>query len=506
MKQGHNQRIAKNTVALYFRMFFVLGLGLITSRYILEALGFEDYGIYNVVAGVVSLFSFISVSMNSASARFITTSIGIGDTKQIQETFKATCSVHIIIAGIIFILAETVGLWLVLKKLVIPENQLHAAVITYQISIIISVLSIIQTPFSAILISYERMGIYAGIEIVNVLLKFVVALLLSHLSANRLIMYMFFLLLIALIIFSLYLISWKTKFPHLHFGILYKKSIVAPMLSFSGWDLYGNMSVAARSQGVNILLNLFFGAILNAASGIAGQVQNAIMSLSSNVVMAVKPQIVKSYASGDIGRCLNLLVITSKFTTALLLLICVPVIMNIDYILSLWLKKVPQFTASFAIWYIIFSMIANLSIIIMSAIHATGKIKRSSILNGTLYLLVIPISYIGFKLHGSPVLPFIINAIAVTIGFSLNTHYLSLYVTAFKPKSFFRSAIIPILIIILITFSVAYYISLRVNDSLLRLIVISIVNTVIIILCSYAVLLTPVQRKTVTQFIKSYAK
>lgn len=503
---SNNKRIAKNTLILYLRMFVVLGLGLFTSRYILDALGVEDYGIYNVVAGVVALFGFISISMNSASSRFLTMSIGADDLDVIKETFKGACTVHFIIAIIILLLAETVGLWIITHKLIIPQTQYDAALIAYHIAIIISIISIIQTPFSSALIAYERMDVYAGIEMFNILVKFIAVLLLYKAPTNRLVIYMIYLLLIAVIVFFLYVIICRRKFNYLKYGLTYNRDVIIPMLSFSGWDFYGNMSVVARTQGVNVLINMFFGAVLNAASGLAAQVQNAVVSLSSNVLVAAKPQIVKSYASGDIKRCIDLLIIVTRITTALLLLICVPLIMNIDYVLSLWLKEVPQFTSSFSIWCLLFALIANISSVVMSAIHATGKIKRSSLWNGSLYLLVVPISYLLFKLHSSPLIPFIINTFAVIVGLSLNIWYLSIYIVEFKAVQFIKSAIVPILIVASLAFGSAYVISLFVNDNLLKLILLTIINIFVVAILSYIILLSAKQRKLLTSKIKTYVR
>lgn len=505
-KNYNHKRIVSNTLALYLRMFIILGIGLFSSRYILLALGVEDYGIMNVLYGVVALFSFITTSMSSATARFLTVSLGKDDLDELKEVFKSSCTIHLIIGVIIIVLAETVGYWLVSQKLTIPPSDRDMTNIVYQITILISFISIIQVPYTAVIIAFERMGIYAIIECMNVILKFGCILLLFKFNSNRLVIYIVSLLIVSVIIFSSYVFISRRSLKGIIFGISFNKKIMSPMLKFSGWDLYGNMSVIARTQGVNVLLNMFFGAILNAASGIASQVQNSVMMLSSNVLMASRPQIVKNFAKGNYTECLNLLSITTKITTVLLLLVCVPIIIYIDYILKIWLVDVPTYTVQFIVWGIISGFIANISSCVMCVIHATGRVIKSSLGTGTLYLLVVPISYFCFRAGCSPVLPYIINTITVLIGLLLNIWYLGTYVSLFSGLKFYFEVVVAFIPIVVLAMLSGLLIKSIIPNNLLGLAVVCLSNLLIVGSSSYLFLLKKFQKQIVKQKILNYVR
>lgn len=285
-----NKRIAKNTFYLYIRMLFSMVISLYTSRVVLNTLGVEDFGIYNVVAGVISMFSFLNTSMSGAVSRFFAYEIGTNNWKHLQNTFSSALTIHLIIALLLMLLSETLGLWFLQNKLVIPENRILAANIIYQFSIFTSMIAIIQVPYVAMIMAYERMSVYACIEIINVLLKLVIVISLIYITFDKLIIYGLLLLISTLLISVIYGTYCIRKIDSCRFCLFGDKKLIYSMFTFSGWDLYGNASVLARTQGVNILLNMFFGAVLNAASGIASQIQTAVMSFAGSVLSAVRPQ------------------------------------------------------------------------------------------------------------------------------------------------------------------------------------------------------------------------
>lgn len=498
----NNRRIAKNTLMLYFRMILTMLVSLYTSRVVLNTLGVEDFGIYNVVGGVISLFSFIVASMSSATSRFLTYSLGKNESKELKDVFKASFTIHLFIAFIIFILAETIGLWFLNNKLIIPKTRMLAAQFIYHTAVIGSIFSIVQVPYTASIFSHEKMDIYAFFEIFLTILRLIIVISLTYIAYDKLISYAFLLLGVNIVSFLLYTFYSSKNFTECRPGISRDKEILQPMLFFSGWDLYGNMSTVARTQGVNMLLNIFFGPLLNAAYGISTSVQNAVNALSGNVLVAVKPQVVKSYANNKTNYTIQLLNNTAKFTTILLLFVIIPISIEMPFVLKIWLKNVPEYTSVFCILTLGFILIANLSTIIMSAIHATGKIKKSSIWNGTLYLSVIPLAYFAFKEQMSPIIPFGLNILFVAIGWNLNMWYLKTYLPQFSIKSFYRESIFPPFIIGTIAFIASIILYSFFEQGWIRLILVFLVSSTTILSCTYLFLLTSEQRILIKSIVK----
>lgn len=399
---SNNKRIAKNTVMLYIRMLLSIVVSLYTSRVVLNTLGIEDYGIYGVVGGVVAMFSFLNASMSGATSRFLTYEMGRGDIQRLCETFSSALIVHIIIAVVVFILAETVGLWFLIHKLVIPEKRIFAAHVVYQLSILSTMISITQVPYNAVIISHEKMDIYAYVELLNVTLKLIIVFLLPVFGSDKLIVYASLVLAVSILIAFIYRIYCIYHYKESIYHFVYKKELLYPMLSFSGWNLYGNMSVSWKQQGMNFLLNMFFGPALNAASSIATTIQGVIIGLAGNVMMAYRPQIIKNYAAENFEKMNELIVMSIKFTLALFLMIAIPVYIKIDIILKLWLKIVPEYTVDFFRLVIISNIFSVINNIIIISIHATGKIKQLSFITGSIHLISLIPMYIVLKMNNSP--------------------------------------------------------------------------------------------------------
>ena len=331
----NHKRIAKNTLMLYFRMFFTMAISLYTSRVILEMLGVEDYGIYSAVAGVVVMFSFINSSMSSASSRFITMELGKGDPKGVQRVFSSSITAHIIVALIILLLAETFGLWFIDNKLVVPTDRFNVASILYQLSVVGIIISIILVPYNALIIAHERFSTYAYLDIFQSILKLVILYIIPLLGDDRLLTYglLFFgASQLGTIIICIYC---HVSFPTVKPKPIFDKSVLKEMLTFSGWDLYGNMSVMARTQGVNMLLNVFFGPLLNAASTLAASVQGAVGAFSNNVMAASRPQIFKLYAQKDYKASLNMMSQFMKISFTLMAMLSLPLLIETEYVLTL---------------------------------------------------------------------------------------------------------------------------------------------------------------------------
>ena len=397
-----NRRIAKNTMFLYFRMLLVMGVYLYTSRVVLRTLGFEDYGLYNVVGGIVTMFTFLNSSLGSATSRYITFELGRKDYLRLNKVFNTALAIHVAIALVIVLLAETVGLWFFYTKMVIPADRLDAAFWVYQISIVTCFFSLTQVPYNATIIAYEDMKIYATVGIVEVLLKLLVVYLLVLSPLDRLVFYALLLCLVQIGVMFFYRHYCNRRFPSCRLRRYRDKTLFREMFSYAGSDLIGNLSVLAQGQGLNILLNLFFGPAVNAARGIAYQVQGAITQFSNNFMTAVRPQIIKSYAEGKPDEMMTLVRQSSCFSFYLMWMISLPICLEANYILTLWLGKFPDYTNSFLLLIIVLCLIQILKTPRSTVFHATGHIKRSNIIVGSILCAAFPLAYVALKAGGSP--------------------------------------------------------------------------------------------------------
>lgn len=465
-------------------MLLSIVVSLYTSRVVLNTLGVENYGIYGVVGGVVAMFSFLNASMSGATSRFLTYEMGRGDMQRLRDTFSSALIVHIIIAVVVFILAETVGLWFLINKLVIPENRMFAAHIVYQLSIFSTMVSITQVPYNATIISHEKMDIYAYVELLNVTLKLLIVFLLPILGQDKLIVYAALVLAVSILIAFVYRIYSIRHYKESEFHFVCKKELLYPMLSFSGLDLYGNMSTSLKQQGMTFLINVFFGPSLNAASSLATTIQGIISGLSSNVTMAYRPQIIKNYASANYEKVNELLVMAVKFTLALFIVIAIPVFIEIETILKLWLGIVPEYTADFFRLVIISNIFGIVNGIVIIPLHASGKIKQLSFLTGTLFLFSLLPMYIVLKMGVSPLSIYIVQIFFYVLILTTNSFLLK--------KNTINIEVLPIikelcrnLVFIILISSILYYISSLYNSGIIRLffvICISIVLNVFIFL------------------------
>ena len=393
----NNKRIAKNTAMLYIRMLLIMAVTLYTSRVVLEVLGVEDFGIYNVVGGVVTMLGFINSSLSGATSRFITFELGRGNNGDLKKVFRCAVSVHYLLALVILFLGETVGLWFVLEKMLIPPERMTAALWVYQCSIVTIIVSIISAPYNALIIAHERMSAFAYISIVEAIAKLLIVFLLKQIYYDKLIVYALLLVAIQISIRFLYTIYCNRHFPESSARYLWDKDLSRRIFAYAGWTMNGNLAVVGYTQGLNILLNLFFGPAVNAARGIAVQVQGAVQHFFVNFQMAVRPQIIKSYASGDLDYMHKLIIESSKYSFYLMLLVSMPILVNTEYILHLWLGIVPQHAVAFTRLMLLACMNYSLSNPTLMAIHATGDLKRFQIIEGTLLLTVVPISYLFLK-------------------------------------------------------------------------------------------------------------
>lgn len=397
----NNKRIAKNTLLLYVRMLFGMLVSLYTSRVILQTLGVEDYGVYNVVGGVITMFTFLNSAMSSATSRYITFEIGKGNMEQLKKVFSTALQIHAIIALLIVILGETVGLWFLMNELVIPDGRMDAAMWVYQCSIVTAVVTIMSVPYNADIIAHEKMSAFAYISVLEILLKLAIVYLLVALPFDKLKVYAVLVLMVGLLIRCIYTRYCHKHFEESHYIHRIEKSLLKEMSSFAGWSFWGNLAGILYTQGLNMMLNIFFGPVVNAARGIATQIQSVVTQFVTNFQMALNPQITKTYASGELDKMHSLMFRSARFSFMLLFFLSLPILIETDYILTLWLGVVPENTAIFARIIIAISLIYTIANPCVIANQATGKVKVYQAVVGGLLLLILPISYIVLKM-GAP--------------------------------------------------------------------------------------------------------
>ena len=440
-----HKRIAKNTIALYVRGLISVIIGLYTSRVVIDTLGVEDYGVYGVAGGFVGLLAFLNGAMSGATSRFITYEMGLGDQERIKKTFANALTVHLAIAAIVLFVCEAVGVWFINTQLNIPSGRMTAANVLFQLSVFSACVSITQVPYSALIISHEKMGIYAYMEIANVSLKLVIVYFLLVLPGDKLIVYGILTAIVSLVIAMAYRFYCLRKFSESRTGPKYEKSIIKPILSFSGWDMYGNLCVTIKNQGITFLLNIFFGVAINGAAQITSVINGTLQGFSANIVTAFRPQIIKNYAIKALDQFQNLIIQASQFSTLMLIMMALPLIIETPYVFGLWLGKVPEWVVIFSRITIITSIINQINSVIGIGIHATGNIIRISFLSGTIFLLNLPLVWLVLKLGGSPPTAFIIGVFIILIIVLVNIINLKHNVKEFKIwRYLYKISILPL--------------------------------------------------------------
>ena len=408
-------RIAHNTLLLYFRLILIMLVSLYTVRVVLNELGAQDYGIYDVVGGVVVMFAFINNAMADGTQRFLNFALGQNDVKKTKETFSSSLIFHLVIAVIFVIAAETIGLWFVNCKLNIPEDRHYAAMMVYQFTILTAILNIIRVPYNAVIIAYEKISFFAWLSIVEALLKLLIVYLLSIVNADKLILYAAFISLISVLMLVIYKFYCNLKFEISHYSKISDTKLMKELVSFSGWSLFGATANVSNRQGTNIVLNMFTNVAVNAAMGIANQVNNAIYCFASNFQVAFKPQLIQLYAAGEKQKFVDLIFKTSKFSFFLLYFIILPLSLNVDYVLELWLKHPPESSVIFVKLILICSLIDAINGPLWISAQAIGNIRKYQIIVSTLIFLNLPFCIVAFICGASPEWIFKIRIILLLI-------------------------------------------------------------------------------------------
>ena len=497
----NNTRIAKNTLFLSIRMLFVLIVSLYTSRVFLNVLGVVDYGISNVVAGFVSMFGFLNTSLSNGIQRFYNAEKGKSGKLGVTKVYNTSLIIQSILALIVFLLLETVGLWYLYEIMVIPVERFDVAFWLFQFSTISAVIVILQAPYSAAIMAYERMDYFAFVSIFDAALKLGFAFILPHIPADYLLMYGLFYLLIAIITFTLFWVYSKKNFKELRIQKVDGKGMVREMLSFSGWNFLGTFACMIREQGLNMLLNLFFGPVINAARGVAYQVSSALQGLVSNLGLAAKPQMIESYATGDSSRTIKLMYTMSKLSFIFLLVMSAPVISNIDYILHLWLGDVvPHHSAAFIVLIILTNFMNNLNAPLSNVVYATGKMKNYELTFSILNVLIIPFSFIALKLGAPAEFAFAIYFV-MTIFVQIGCLLVLKTLVEISLKEYVCELIFPMLFTALVVASTTWIINQFVEEGLMRVGIVTIVIGVISLILYYFVGLNFAEKRIVDSII-----
>lgn len=500
--QSNNKRIAKNTLFLYIRMLLTMAVTLYTSRVVLATLGVEDYGLYNVVGGVVTMFAFLNGTLSGATQRYITYEIGVGNLENLKRVFNTAMSIHLIVAALVFVLAETVGLWLVYNKLVISPERFSAALWVYQFSILSTMVLIVSLPYNACIIAHEKMSAFAYISIVEVFLKLLIVYLLSLTEFDKLIVYAFLLFVVQLLIRAIYTFYSNRKFAETHYSLKIDRSLAKEMVSFTGWSFFGGLASVGMGQGINILLNVFFSPVVIAARAIAQQVESAIFSFVQNFQTAMNPQIIKNYASNNLQQMHNLVFASCRYSYYLLFMIVLPITLETPFILSVWLEEVPEYTIPFLRITILIGLVNSISTPLMTAANASGHIKKYQIIVATILILIVPIAYVALKFGGSPE-----SVLWIYWGVVIVAQCARLMIVRdlvhLSIRNFCVLVVIPVLKVSLISVILPFFINLYLSDDIICVLLVCFLSVLSVLTTIYFVGINKSEREFVNQKVRA---
>ncbi len=491
---ANNKRIAKNTLVLYVRMFFTILVSLYTSRVILQTLGVDDFGIYNVVGGIITMFTFINSAMISSTQRYLNFNLVTDNETKLRSVFSTSLQIHALIAVVIIILGETVGLWLLKEKLVIPEPRQTAAMWVYQCSIVACVVNIMSAPYNADIIAHEKMSAFAYISILEVTLKLTIVYLLMLSPYDKLIVYALLLLCVQLLIRGIYTRYCHKHFSESHFKAGIDKGLFREMFGFAGWSFFGNMAFVLYTQGLNMMLNIFFGTAANAARGIAVQVQSAVQQFVDGFQTAINPQITKTYAVGDLEQMHSLMFRSARLSFLLLYFISLPILIETDFLLKIWLKTVPENAVVFTQIIICISLIYTTANPCVKANQATGKVKAYQIVVGGTLLIILPISYVVLKLGAPAYSVFIVHFCIESIAQFLRMFMLRDLINL-PMKSYLKNIYLPVFLTVIASVLLPVFVRMQFDEGWLRFIIVGFTCVISVVLCAMFIGLTQHERE-----------
>ena len=470
VEDSNTQRLAKNTIILYFRMFVMMAIGLFTSRIVLQTLGVKDYGTYNVVGGVVSMFSIVSSSLSTSISRFITFELGRKNKERLNSIFSTAINVQLLLSVVVVVLMEWVGVWFLNTQMNIPDGRMGAANWVFQLSIVSFILGLLMVPYNASIIAHEDMGVFAYMTLFDAVLKLVIVYVLYITPFDKLITYALLLFCVSLLMRSIYAIYCKRHYEECTYHFVYDKPLLKEMTSFAGWNFLGNGSWILNNQGVNILINIFFGVTLNAARGIATQVDHMVQNFARNFMTALNPQITKSYAAGNLEYLHKLIFAGAKYSAFMMLFFVIPICLETELILHLWLGDVvPDYAPIFVRLTLLSSMCVILGNTLITAVFATGKIRNYELVMGLMALSNFPTVWVAFKMGASPVAAYIVYFcvyfVMIFVRLYMVKDLIHMSAWAYVKEVFLRVAIVGVL-----SLSLPFLITYLEEDSFLRLV------------------------------------
>lgn len=501
-----NRRIVKNTIFLYVRMLVVMFASLFASRVILNTLGASDYGIYNAVGGVVTIVGFLNGALGASTSRSLTFALGEGNAEKQKKTFGAALNLHICVALLVLILGETVGLWFFYEKMVIPSDRMTAAFWAYQFSIMTTMVSFTQVPYNASLIAHERMSVYAYVGLYETLSRLGIAWLIMVSPIDRLIFFSLLLMVNTVAVCLFYRWYAAGHFTECRFSLVKDKKLYRQLLGYGGWDLFGNLAIVCQGQGVSLLLNVFFGPVVNAAMAIATQIRGATSQFVGNFLTAVRPQVIKNYAEGNVGRMFTMTFYAAKFSYMLMLALVVPIIYEIDFILKIWLgDAVPRDTAIFAVIVLMTSTWRTFHVAALMPYHAIGKIRTGNVTIGSLMIATLPAGYLLLKL-GCQAYSVFLAIFAVEIAGVFIIYWIIHRLEYFPYKYVFTKILIPCFFVTIIAIIAPTIITTFMDDGWWRLILVGVSSEVSLMLSAIYIGLNKEERGRVFILVKNNIK
>lgn len=471
----NNKRIAKNTLLLYFRMLFMMGVTLFTSRVVLDKLGITDYGIYNVVGGIVAMLGFLNGAMANAVQRYLSFEIGKGNEEGVKRIFNTAFIAHMAIAILVFVVMEILGVWYLNTYMNIPSDRLDAANWVLQCSILTMLFTIVQVPYNAMIISKEQMGIYAYVSILEAVLKLLIVYLLTVGNFDKLKLYSVLVMIVSIGVLMAYRIYCIKKLKEAKFKFVKDWDLLKQMISFASWNMLGELAWVFTGQGVNIILNTFFGPVINAARGLADQVNAAVVRFVSNFQTAVNPQLIKTYASDELEEMKKLLFRGTRFSFYLMFALALPLIFEMDYVLHIWLKEIPEYTTVFCQLVLICSLVSTISNLLSQVARAYGKIRKYQLFVSVILFMNFPLSYIVLKLGASPV-----STVMVNIGIQIALVFVRLKLTGkmidMSTFQFIKNVIFPISRVCLVAIIIPAIISYFVSESFISFVAVCLIS------------------------------
>lgn len=492
-QSANNKRIAKNTIFLYIRMLLIMAVSLYTSRVVLKTLGVEDFGIYNVVGGLASSFAFFSSSLSNATQRFLNVELGKNDIQGVSRIFSLSLLIYVVIVVVVVVIAECVGIWMINNKLVIPLERLNAANWVFQAKIIGLAVTLIVSVFDSVLIARENMKIYAFISVIEVLMKLFIVYTLNWVNVDKLKLYAILFLFAHISVKIISVLYCAHKYSECKFKLFWDTGLFRKMFRFIGWNGLGTAVWMINEQGIGVILNIFFGPLVNAARGVSMQISSAVNNFSNNFFTAIRPQIVKSYAGQDYEYFAKLINVGSKYSFFLMWLLCLPIIMRSGGVLSLWLHDVPDYAAEFVQWILLFNCVNVLTNPFWSGVQAVGNLKKYIIVGSLVFFMAFPISFVFLKLGCSPVIVFKVLTI-VRIIYLFVVIFVFCQLVTFSFSKYFKQVIYPILKVFLLSGGISMIVSPYIGTDFCGILLMTLICLIITIVSIYFVGVSRVER------------